>query len=189
MIIVLSIIFYLAPSPLHCSVLIEARIFAIYFALGLFVGRNSDLRKLLPERKDSLVTIVVVGLFIASLGGLVDLPYSYTLQPLLTIAGVVAVLAGSVLLVRHAIDAPIGFLGRHSLEIYLVHTIALAGVRITLQHGAHVSSPIVHLVLGTLAGIYMPIVLLLVLDRVGFRYAFVIPRSTKSTLVGRSASP
>jgi fucose 4-O-acetylase-like acetyltransferase len=178
LILFLSMLFYFAPVPLHWSVLIETRMFAIYFAAGLLAGWGRDLQRLLPARELWLATILVVGLFISSLSALVDLPYSYALQPLLAMAGIVAVLAGSVLFVRRGIEAPIRFLGRHSLEIYLVHTIALAGVRIALQHVAHVSAPMVHLVLGTLAGIYVPIALVLILNWVGFRCAFVIPRPT-----------
>lgn len=51
----------------------------------------------------------------------------------------------------------LAYLGRHSLEIYLIHILAGSGLRIVLQKMLDISDPAVHLVLGTLAGIVVPL--------------------------------
>jgi uncharacterized membrane protein YcfT len=90
------------------------------------------------------------------------------------VSGTVAVVALALLTDKAKLESAIQFLGRHSLEIYLVHTIASAGVRITLLKFAHLSAPAPHLVLGTLAGLYIPIALLLLFKRVGLQFGFTL---------------
>jgi len=58
--------------------------------------------------------------------------------------------AGSMLRLR---QAWVAVLGRHSLEIYLLHILVGSGVRIVLQNFMGVTNPIVHLVVGTLLGL------------------------------------
>lgn len=64
--------------------------------------------------------------------------------------------------------------GTYSLQIFVAHTLASAGVRIVLQRGAHVSSPVVHLIGGTLAGITFPLLLALLCERRGWDFVFTL---------------
>lgn len=54
------------------------------------------------------------------------------------------------------------YLGRHSLEIYLIHILAGSGARILLDKGLGIADPGVHLLLGTLAGVGLPLLFLVV---------------------------
>jgi fucose 4-O-acetylase-like acetyltransferase len=75
----------------------------------------------------------------------------------------------------------LAYCGLFSLQIYVAHTLASAGVRIAMKRvGVH--DPSVHLVLGTLAGIVLPILLLQVVNKIGFKYAFTWPiaRATRN---------
>jgi hypothetical protein len=94
-------------------------------------------------------------------GGVVKLPYRHAFEPALAVSGTVAVVALALLTDKAKLAAAIQFL---ALEIYLIHTIASAGVRITLHKFAHVSAPAPHLVLGTLAGLYVPIAVVLLTE-------------------------
>jgi hypothetical protein len=82
------------------------------------------------------------------------------------------------MIVRRPLKAA-AFLARYSLEIYLVHTIATAAVRISLTKFAHISAFAPHLVLGTLARIYNPMVVARLCDRVGFKFGFTLPRTAR----------
>jgi fucose 4-O-acetylase-like acetyltransferase len=176
---VLAILIYpgLVPISYGLGVLATTSEMAIYIALGVIVGRDRDFRMISGIHVGWLVVGVVAGLMVASLAGLSELPYRHAFQPTFAVSGTVAVVALALLTDKAKLEAAIQFLGRHSLEIYVVHTIASAGVRITLLKFAHVSAPTPHLVLGTLAGLYIPIAVVLLFERVGLRFGFKLPRS------------
>jgi peptidoglycan/LPS O-acetylase OafA/YrhL len=156
-------------------------LFAIYLALGVVAASCRDLQSLSRIHVGWLALFVVAGLTASSLGGLPEFPYPYAFEPIFAVSGTVAVVALALLSGIAKLDTPIQFLGRYSLEIYVVHTIASAAVRIALLKIAHVSAPAPHLVLGTLAGLYIPIALVLIFNRVGFRFGFTLPKSGTPT--------
>lgn len=164
-------------------VLAVTREMAIYTVLGIIVGGWRGLGMISGIHAGWLALGVVAGLMVASLAGLSELPYMYALQPVFAVSGTVAVVALAVLTDKTKLAAAIQFLGRHSLEIYLAHTMASAAVRIALIKFAHVSEPVPHLMLGTLAGLYLPIAMVLLFERVGFRFAFTLPRSRPQRVV------
>jgi uncharacterized membrane protein YcfT len=111
------------------------------------------------------------------LGGISDQIDRFPVAPLLAVCGITGSVALAVLANKVKIDGAIQFLGQHSLEIYMAHVIASAGVRIALLRLADVSAPAPHVVLGTLAGLYFPIILALILSRIGFRFGFTLPKA------------
>lgn len=85
-----------------------------------------------------------------------------------------AVLALSGVLARTALVRPLGFLGKRSLEIFLAHVVATTLTRLALS-GLGVDEVWVHLVLGSAAGILVPLVLWWVGRRAGFPWLFQLP--------------
>jgi peptidoglycan/LPS O-acetylase OafA/YrhL len=129
---------------------------AVYFALGVLIrGGDQNIRTISAAPVYSLPLCAAAGMIISALAGWPELPYQHTFvaRSTFAVSGIIAVLALALLADRAKFGAAIRFLGRHSLEIYSVHTIATAGVRITLVKFAHVSALAPHLVLGTLAGL------------------------------------
>jgi fucose 4-O-acetylase-like acetyltransferase len=147
---------------------------AIYVALGVAIAWGRDLRTVSRINVYWLAATIVAGLMVSSLGGMFEVQEWQKSEPPLAISGIIAIVALAVLADKTN-DAAIRFLGRYSLEIYVVHTIASAAVRIALQKVAHISAPAPHIILGTLAGLYIPIGLALIFHRVGFRFGFTIP--------------
>jgi hypothetical protein len=70
----------------------------------------------------------------------------------------------------------IRILGVYSLEIYVAHTIASAGIRIALQKGLKVQDVNVHIILGTVGGLLLPLILNSLCRRFHAEYVFRIPR-------------
>jgi len=172
----LAVLIYPGLLPITSGGLIVAtRLMAIYLAIGLIVGVTRDVRTFSSARVGWLAVCVAGGLMLSSFGGWSALPYPTAIQPALAVSGIGAVVALALLLNKLNIDAAIRFLGRHSLEIYLVHTIGSAAVRIALIKLAYVSDPASHLVLGTLAGLFLPIAVVVFFDRIGFRFGFSLP--------------
>ena len=163
------------PISYWWDVLLATREFAIYVALGVLIGWDRDYRAISRIHIGWLAGVIVAGFTISSLGGFTYLQDWHALRPALAMSGTAAVVALGILINRVKLDAAIQFLGRYSLEIYVVHTISSAAVRIALDKFAHVSALAPHIVVGVLAGLYMPIVLVLIFQRVGFRFGFTIP--------------
>lgn len=84
---------------------------------------------------------------------------------LATSLGVLAIFALSALLSRLGqASAWLAYVGVHSLEIFLAHTLATAGVRITLSK-VGLSDPTLHMLLGTVMGVVVPLVVWAVTKR------------------------
>ncbi len=66
----------------------------------------------------------------------------------------------------------LAWIGRLSLEIYLVHTLASATMRAILLHGFKVQDVTLHLVLASAAGILIPVAMVLVSRRLHLRHIF-----------------
>jgi fucose 4-O-acetylase-like acetyltransferase len=180
--LLLAVLIYPGVLPISLGgwgVLELSRGFAIYLALGAIVGSGRVFRTISEIRVGWLAVIAVGGLLIPSLGALAEQIDQAAIKPILALTGTAAVVALAILSEKARIDALIRFLGRYSLEIFVVHTIASAAVRIALQKFAHVTAPAPQLVLGTLAGLILPIVLALACERVGIRFAFTLRKPSK----------
>jgi fucose 4-O-acetylase-like acetyltransferase len=176
-VLALSIIIYPGILPISeygWVVLAMASTCAIYVALGVVVGWRKDLGTISSLPPGRLGFAVLAGLMVSSLGGVPGLPYRYAFEPFLAIAGTSAIVALAVLADTTKLGVGVRLLGRYSLEIYVAHTIASAAVRIALQKFAHVTALAPHLILGTLVGLYLPIAIAIIFDRIGFRYGFTL---------------
>ena len=63
-----------------------------------------------------------------------------------------------------------------SLEIYVAHTIAMAGTRIVLSKLFHIDNICIQLIAGMLAGVYFPLALWWLCRRFKFPYLFMLPK-------------
>lgn len=65
--------------------------------------------------------------------------------------------------------------GRLSLEIFVIHTLASAGCRVFLDKVVRIEFLYFHLVLGMVVGLYFPIIVKAITDRINFKYLFTYP--------------
>ena len=143
--------------------------FAYFFAWyvsGCLLGGRS----LLAPASDKLVIVVN---FAASraCGFVWHLDYYSPLMLPATIAGIVFVIAMAQRL--PAIEA-ILFAGRASLVIYVMHILCAAGMRIALKI-AGIQNAGVHVVLGVVAGVVLPLCIYAVLDRLNLARLLGLP--------------
>jgi uncharacterized membrane protein YcfT len=99
--------------------------------------------------------------------------------------GVLATLSAGVLLEK---VPGLAELGRLSMEIYVAHVLAYAAVRVALLRGLGISSLPVHLLLGCLAGLLLPVLLAVAARRLGIRGLFRFPAARPSTRPGSMAN-
>ena len=59
----------------------------------------------------------------------------------------------------------INYLGRYSLEVYLMHILAASGIRIILYDFCGIDNIFLHLFFGVIGGLFFPIVLLKVFNK------------------------
>ena len=98
----------------------------------------------------------------------------YLVAPVAAMTGTAGVVALAVFLDRATRLAFVRQWGVVSLQIFVAHTVATAGFRIVLQKGMGVDAPLLQVLGGTVAGMYVPILLDRICNRVGFRYLFTL---------------
>ena len=69
-------------------------------------------------------------------------------------------------------------IGKLSMAIYILHTLASSGARIILIQVANVQSFEIHIVIGCLAGILIPVFIVSIVNKLKFPYLFSAPLST-----------
>ena len=157
----------------------------LYFALGVAVAGNVHgwVGGRGPARSVGLALLAFALLTAAVLGGIALTVWGKPLAAAIGMAGtalIASVLAGA---------GRLSFLhtwGRKSLQIFVAHTIASAGLRIVLQKLLGIDAPVVHILGGIAIGIAAPLLLDAVCERVGFRYAFTWPKATPAVAAARA---
>jgi len=70
------------------------------------------------------------------------------------------------------------FIGNASMVIYLLHIMAGSGTRIVLKSVLHIQSTSIHLIMGCLFGLLLPLLAMIVANKLGMKYLFHAPLST-----------
>lgn len=104
-----------------------------------------------------------------------------------SVSGLVLVLAGSALLARVRGGEPLGALGRRSMEIYLAHILVLSLARAGLVR-LGVDDGLIHLVLGTTAGVLVPVAIWWAARRLRLGWLFALPKGVQRRLSASQAS-
>ena len=155
----------------------------MYMAVGAWIGRNG--RPILWLNSAKSWRVAGVGLAVMAftfwgvwMGG----RESLAARPILTVAGCTGTLCVAILLYRSGRFKAFEFIGRHSMEIYVAHVLGLASVRIFLDKVLGIEIVPLHFLLGILAGLYLPIVVVLVTKRMGFPYMYRLRKPTAQVL-------
>jgi fucose 4-O-acetylase-like acetyltransferase len=155
--------------------------FAIYFVAGYLVG--SDFIK----RVEATPLAVNVGML--ALGGVILAAVPVTglnvtaliWQPLAATIAMLMTINLSVIMARYSVLSFVRYWGDVSLEIYLVHVLALSSTRIVLYNLLGIENAWLHIIAGIIIGMYAPIVLRKLSDMVGTDILFVAPRLKPSS--------
>jgi len=147
----------------------------LYFALGGVVMRY--LPALMSMRPSVPVLVGIGVVFVASEVvaislGLVSL---VVVRVILASAGIAASVALSSRLSATGRCSWLSVLGRASMPIYLAHILAASGSRIVLQKALGVDDVVIHVLVGTVFGLIVPLVLFEVCQSRGWMYLFKAP--------------
>jgi fucose 4-O-acetylase-like acetyltransferase len=158
------------------SPLLAMRNFGLYFALGPVLSRYGYVERF--ERAPAPLLVLtallgygVVAAWTARFGAAVPL-----LALAITLCGIAATIALAVLIGQTSGMGLVRILGVYSLEIYVAHTFASAGIRIILQNFLSVHDTIVHIMLGTIGGLALPLLLSWICQRYQASFLFRLPK-------------
>lgn len=144
-----------------------------YLAAGVWLGKPNRFAMLSAMPKRTAVAVAVAGFgVVAGFAFAGDQVWAARWPAVLAVSGVCAVFGCGILL-RHS--RALVYLGKHSLSIFVAHTIASAGARIVLEWVFHVESLVVHLIVGVTVGVLAPLVLVNLGERLNFPYLFAWP--------------
>jgi|GEM_PF-897635 len=151
--------------------------YAPFYAVGGVAGAFASWFRV--ERPAHLAAIMIGGF--GALAGAIRLGETPPLpiQLTATLCGIAGAIALTSLLSRSRIMGFLPVLGRYSLEILVAHMLSAMGLRLALHRIFHVESAAVHLILGVVAGIVGPLLLVWLCNRLNIRYAFRLPRPPK----------
>jgi len=171
-----------SPLPLD-----RALYYAPFYAIGGLAG--TLVSRIRIERASHLAAIAIAGFGALAAavrhGGEPPLP----IQLAAALCGIAGAIALTALLSRSRFTGFLTILGRHSLEIFVAHMLSAAGLRIALHRFLHVENAAAHLILGSIAGIVGPLLLVWLCNRLGIRYAFRLPRPPKPARAESSPQP
>lgn len=149
----------------------------VYFALGI-VFTKYDFGKLLSSNT-ALFTLMVA--FVVSQylfhGYLNKLYTDHGFELLLLACFSILFVVSLSIFIAKVPGRFLAYVGASSMAIYLIHILAGSGTRVILSKVLAVDNTATHLVAGCLAGVLIPLLVLKVLERLKFSYAFSLPIS------------
>jgi len=152
------------------------RRYTIYFALGAAIGRESISLAIEKITAVGLTSVCLLLFGLVTVAAYEDWGANTWAFPLVAVCGIMGTIALAAI-AQELRTTILADWGKMTLEIYLVHTIASAVVRLVLQK-AGIDHPVVHLGLGTITGLYIPIWMVKYGHKLRLRYMFAIPQGS-----------
>ncbi|MDR0559648.1 MAG: acyltransferase family protein [Prevotellaceae bacterium] len=153
---VIGILYFL--FPVNLSVFYGTFNFLIFFNLGILLSH-------IIFRKDFFNRLLKIKYFIAVFFLFILSEYFYVCKSFqATYFSLIAAVSGSLFIVYLSIYLSISSLiklfvisGKYSLEIYIMHVLFSAGVRIILSNIFNIHNSLIHIMLGIMVGIFLPL--------------------------------
>jgi fucose 4-O-acetylase-like acetyltransferase len=176
-----AVLYFLRTNIPHVAAVWYPAWYLLYFLAGALLHRAAGLITARPAISLP-VAVLVFGGAIATLHQLSGQLAGGQSNPVISAANIVAAGAGTAMtLALSAVLARYGcnflaYLGRLSLQVYLLHTAAAGFTRIVLQKVLGVDNLQVHLVLGTAVGVGAPLAFAYLVERWNIPGLFSLPR-------------
>jgi fucose 4-O-acetylase-like acetyltransferase len=186
----LSIVWFLLgqlmPELITWNVMHSVGSFAIYFGAGAVLARGPILIQFNEFRSGWLSAICIGAYGLIAVALVVHPEHEFVLMPARAAAGTMATIGLAILLARLRKLSLIELWGMLSLEIYVAHSLAAAPVRVALHNIFGFEGAWLYVAVGVVAGLYGPIFLAYVCDRLGFPFAFRTNRLRQCTFENSS---
>ena len=181
---VLACMVYLYADSLPGGILVSfVTQYVPYFACGVLFGRMEEnagrLRLGVVAAAAVVVAVMAQSIYHAPLSFAPDVRWP---SLALALASIVAVVASCLWLAYWRLNW-LAALGRASLAIYLMHILAGSGTRIVMQKMLGIESAVIHLMVGTVCGLLMPLIAQHLIQKLGVESWFGLdgPASPQAT--------
>jgi len=173
---IISVILYFIPyfyPALTKNALIIARIMHefIYFAAGALFATKINyepiIEKLYKTRYFifSFFSFVLSNILYLSFSSKLNDAFNAALQFIIAVIGIIFIISLSCRIERYKISGFINYLGILSIVIYSAHIISMSSTRIILLKLLHVDNLFIHGIVGTVAGIMLPVMFYLIIKK------------------------
>lgn len=155
----------------------------IYFYIGYFLIKN--INELTSEKSKKILNVV---LFIGLSFLMFLLAKKNILNDFILIIGILLAVLGSYIalsIIKKYDSKLLAILGKYSFQIYLMHTIFSAFIRIVLMK-IKIDNFVVHLICGVSIGILMPIIISVISNKIVYTDLFIFPQKTYNQIKRRS---
>jgi len=181
--LIAAVAFYFLRGPLRHEGpwIVYPAWYLVYFLAGALLHSATRTLTEQPRRWLAVSVIVFAGAVVLSHWLAATVPNGQSNPAisagnlLAAVSGTVMVVCVSVLLANREVRL-MADLGRRSLEIYLLHTVAAGAARVALIKVLGVTNVPVHLLVGTVVGVAAPVVFVYILDRWKIPGLFAPPR-------------
>lgn len=157
---------------------------AIYFYLGIFINDN---KKENNKIKMNLMNIALVLIYIIVALVLYNSKY-FTNDIILKLTNILFAISGVFICINIFKDINnskiLDTFKKYTFQIYLLHTIFAAGMRIILLK-LNITNYYIHLILGLFASIYIPVIISIVSEKIKYTEIFFYPTKTIKELKER----
>lgn len=144
----------------------------LFYAVGAWISKDGILVKISHLKINRLLLLLGVATCISILMILMGLNEQYLSRPFSIFPRALVLLIVLIILERYGIFRFLGYIGKRSLEIYVAHVIATAGIRIILMRFFDINDPLPHILLGTFAGVVIPLGIAVFTEKLGFPYLY-----------------
>ncbi|GAB4529614.1 MAG: acyltransferase [Anaerolineae bacterium] len=149
--------------------------YTVWLSIGVIFGDFTRRTLETISNRNLLLVLVSTGLVWGSFAFGGEQMRIIWVRPVILAFGLVMVFSIATFLARFQALGIIRRMGHYSLEVYLAHIIFGSGARIILDRVFNVETTWLHIVLGTIAAIGVPVAMKIIFDRIGFQYAFTFP--------------
>jgi fucose 4-O-acetylase-like acetyltransferase len=173
---IISVSLYFFPVHSNLRIIQKVNQFFLFFMLGVMYFQING-EKFIVHIKNN-ITVYKIFVIVMTYAGIylfltTQKDYS-TIRLLISLQGIFLILHLSLFFEKYKKLCWLNFVGKYSLQIYLMHSIFLAASRIVLLYVFKIDALPIHIVSGTICGLMFPLIIGFYIKQYNVRYVFQI---------------
>lgn len=158
-----ALIIYLLSGYVKINIVSKICQFFVFYVLGAILGREFNFQNYLNLNKFKIlffsILLLILELILVDLNGRIDYIGNPLKSLFLACMGITLIISLSIYISKKPTMEFISYIGKRSLPIYLIHILVIVGFRIIISKFFGINDIIIHLIIGMLSGIFLPIII------------------------------